>query len=423
MIFFFQAFFAIIIPLLSFFVAYLLLLTFAALFADRETAGINMDPKVSFLILIPAHNEERLLPSALKSLSHLEYPSSLYSIHIVADNCNDRTAAVARMEGAIVHERSEKTRMGKGYALQWLLNEIWQANETFDAVCIVDADTVVSSNFLRVMSARIDRGQRVIQAYYDVRDPSRSWSGNLRYAALAVLHYLRPQGRSVLGGSAGLKGNGMVFSSDVLEQNEWSASITEDIDFHMKLLLNGERVYFAPDAHVWGEMPDSLSDSESQHMRWEAGRIQMALKYVPQLGLAGWKSLRDGSLKQAYRYFDALMEHIIPPFSLLVALTLFSLFASLLLFAFAKIPGLHFLLGESSFLQLTVLGSTLMGIAIFIGEMIYLALGLYMVGAPLSVYKAFIYAPVLMLWKIWQYFKAIIVKDKQSWIRTVRNEG
>ena len=202
--------------LLALIVGYLIMLATAAGRAPRQTRPQQGQPAKRFLILVPAFNEERLLPELLQSLDQLDYPAELYSVHVVADNCTDQTAAVARREGAVVHQRTDDTLKGKGYALQWLLGELWAAGEVHDAVLFLDADSIVSQNFLSVMAARLAQGERVIQAYYTVRDPGESWAGGMRYAGLAALHYLRPQGRMVLGGSAGLKGNGMVIARAIL---------------------------------------------------------------------------------------------------------------------------------------------------------------------------------------------------------------
>jgi cellulose synthase/poly-beta-1,6-N-acetylglucosamine synthase-like glycosyltransferase len=243
---------------LALMISYLLLLTGAALFAPRYTKLRQNGPTQRFLILVPAHNEERLLPSLLANLHQLDYPATLYAIHVVADNCSDQTAELARASGAFAHERVDDDRRGKGYALQWLMQRLWASAEPHDAVLILDADSIVSPNFLTVMDARLARGERAIQAYYAVRDPQSSWSASLRSVALAALHYLRPLGRMPLGGSAGLKGNGMVFAAEILRAYQWSASLTEDIEYHMALILGGQRVAFAPDAIVWAEMPSSL---------------------------------------------------------------------------------------------------------------------------------------------------------------------
>ena len=400
---------------LSFLVAYLLLLTFAARQAPRETSLPGVNQEHTFTLLIPAHNEELLLPSLLNSLKRLDYPASRFSIHVVADNCSDQTEAVARQGGAVVHARQNLEEPGKGFALAWLLQRLAQQGVDTDAFVILDADTLVSPNFLQVMSAQLGQGRQVIQAYYSVREAHKSWNSSLRYAALAVLHYLRPQGRMVLGGSAGLKGNGMVFRAEVLKNHQWSASITEDIEFHMSLVLAGERVWFAPDAVVWGEIPAKLSHSESQHDRWERGRLQMARKYVPQLLQAISREIRKKDFPQGYLFFDAFMEHLIPPFSILAGLTFLTLAASLLSVYFTPVSADLWSPGMAAFN---------LALAIFVasGQLVYLFSGLSMVRAPKSTYAALFFAPVLILWKITRYLRVIFQPGDSTWVRTSRDE-
>jgi cellulose synthase/poly-beta-1,6-N-acetylglucosamine synthase-like glycosyltransferase len=379
---------------LALLVAYLLLLTIAAWFAPRRTPARNQAPTHRFLFLLPAHNEERLLPGLLENVRQLEYPSSLYAVHVVADNCTDRTAAVARAGGAVVHERFDTTQIGKGYALQWLLQRIWASGEPHDAVIVLDADSVVSSNFLTIMDARMARGERAIQAYYAVRDPEQSWSASLRSVALAALHYPRPQGRSVLGGSTGLKGNGMVFARDIAMQHPWPVSLTEDIEYHMALIMAGERVMFAPDAVVWAEMPGTLAASHTQNVRWERGRMEMIRRYVPELLAAALR-------RRSFLLFDAAIEQLIPPFSILAMAGVAVLFGALLL------------------------GSMLgMGLAIFIlaGQAVYVLNGLMLAGVPRKVYQALLYAPLFIVWKLWLYVRVLLGFDRGGWVRTARNE-
>ncbi|MCL5996854.1 MAG: glycosyltransferase family 2 protein [Chloroflexi bacterium] len=380
-------------------VGYLALLTCAALFAPTRTNVRVGERAHRFAILVPAHNEEQLIEQTLHSLQRLDYPKSHYAVHVVADNCNDRTAELARRCGAVAHERVDLEKRGKGYALEWLLARLWEgetnvpAGERFDAVVIIDADTDVSGNFLSVLNARLNRGERVVQAYYAVRTPDRSWGAALRFAALAVLHYLRPQGRMVLGGSAGLKGNGMMFAAAVMQAQHWTASLTEDIEFHMNLVLGGERVMFAPDAVVWAEMPDSLANAQGQNVRWERGRLQMLRRYVPTL-------LRQALKRHSFVLFDAAMEQLIPPTSLLVFLSVFCL-------AGAAIAGLS--VG-------VVIASVL--IVIHFG---YVLAGLALVRAPRKVYYTLLYSPVLVLWKVWLLARVLAGLDKQGWARTTRN--
>lgn len=380
-------------------VGYLLLLTSAAWRAPRamrHRPALPARQYARFGFLIPAHNEAKLLPDLLANLRRLDYPADRFVVHVVADNCTDQTAVIARQGGAVVHERFHEQLRGKGYALQWLLQQIWHSESSYDALVILDADSVISANFLQVMNARLAQGDRVIQAYYAVRAPEQSNAAALRYAALAVLHYLRPQGRMVLGGSVGLKGNGMVFATDVLRQHEWSASLTEDIEFHMQLILAGERATFAPEAIVWAEMPDTLAGSQTQNARWEQGRLEMVRRYVPLL-------LRRAGQERNFVLFDAAMEQIIPPFSVLVGLSVVA-------------AGTAVLQPKSRRKF-----SWVLGLFTLLGQVVYLWAGLKLAQAPATVYRALWGVPRFLLWKTRLYLGVLFGRQEQAWVRTGRN--
>lgn len=390
--------------LLAMMVGHLLLLTAAAWMAPKETPVPPHKPRHRFAILVPAHNEEKLLPALLASLSQLHYPRQLFSIHVVADNCIDETAAIARAAGATVHERFDLVNIGKGYALQWLLARLEKLQVNYDAALILDADSVVSPNFLAVMNAQLNNGERVIQAHYAVLNPERSWVMSLRAVALALVHYLRPLGRMALGGSVGLKGNGMVFQRAVLAEHQWSASVTEDIDYHMALILAGERVAFAPDATVWAEMPGTLRSAQTQNIRWEQGRLQLARHYVPLLLQAAFTPNQAGRPLSRSLLFDSIMEHIIPPFSVVMGLSVvYWLFAWLCVMAW----------GGTSLLILATL--------LLLGQLVYIGGGLILAGTPPQTYLALLYAPIFIFWKIQLLLGMMTRGEKQGWVRTARD--
>ncbi len=398
-------------------ILYLGVLTLAAYFAPRHSHPKNTTSQHTFAFLIPAHNEEALLPICLQSLKSLDYPKNLYSIHVVADNCTDQTAAVAQAAGAIVHVRQDTRQLGKPFALRFGLNDLWHSPHSDDAIIILDADTIASSNFLRVCDAHLERGERVIQSFYTARSPEHSWNESLRFAALAALHYLRPQARMVLGGSAGLKGNGMIFVSEILQRFPWSDSLTEDIEYHMTLLFAGERVTFAPDAVCWGEMPSSLKNAASQHQRWEQGRLLAAKTYVPRLLSAAWQQLRQGNAQRAFLLADAAAEHIIPPFSILVG------FNGLLLIVSIGMWLLTLFTPQSAFATRAAQMAVLVSLITLFVQVSYVFSGLNMVHAPKKVYLAFLYAPALLFWKIQHYIRVLFGrKGNQPWVRTARNE-
>ncbi len=397
--------------------AYLLFLTGAAVWLWLTRPGLRLSarelrrpgqgnpvpipfrqPQNRFVVLVPAHDEEVVIARTLRSLLALDYPREMYSVQVIADNCTDGTADLARGSGAIVHERTDPALRGKGYALRWLFERLLADPQSGDAFVVIDADSVVNPGFLRALDGHLRRGAVAIQGYDTVLNPDASWGTGLRYVAFALLHYLRPLGRRLFGGSAGLKGNGMCFSRPVLEGTDWGAfSVTEDLQFHLDLLLSGRVVTFAPDAVVWAEMPSTLKAAHSQNVRWESGRLHLVRHYLPRLlGLA----LRRHSLI----LLDAALENMVPPFSLMAA------------------GGVACLVGA------LVWGSPwAIGLALFIlgGQVIYTLTGLLLVHAPVRVYLALLYAPFYIVWKLLLWVGVTVQKKRRptEWVRTARGSG
>jgi cellulose synthase/poly-beta-1,6-N-acetylglucosamine synthase-like glycosyltransferase len=398
-------------------VLYLLLLTVAAFAAPKVRTDREPARRSKFAFLIPAHNEEQVLPNLLESIKHSSYPASHYDVHVIADNCSDQTAVVAEGQGALVHRRFNDRQIGKGYALKWGLAEICETGHDYDAFIVVDADSTISSNFLEVMNREVNDGAKVLQAYYSVKDPDQSWNISLRYAAFAVLHFLRPQGRKLLGGSAGLKGNGMVFAPEIVTQFPWPASITEDIDHHMLLLLNGYPVRFVAEASVLAEMPESFSQSQSQLDRWEYGRLEMAQKYIPQLLKAAGAAFQQRNFRRVYALLDAVMEHLIPPFSLMAISTLaLGLLDISLLVAAHQLPSLS----ETLRVAWT---NAILGCVLLAGQAVYLFAGLKLAQAPGVIYRRLLFAPVFIVMKVGQILRLIRGNKPDGWVKTVRNQS
>jgi cellulose synthase/poly-beta-1,6-N-acetylglucosamine synthase-like glycosyltransferase len=371
---------------------YLVILSMAAVFGRRSTPPAGPAAR-RFAILIPAHNEEALLGRLLENLHRLDYPRSAVDIYVVADNSDDGTAPLARSSGAHVYERFDLALQGKGYALRWLLQQLSNEGQRYDAYVIVDGDSVLAENFLRRMDAGLEAGSQVIQAYYSVLNPSESSLSALRYAALAALHYLRPLGRSMLGLSCGLKGNGMCFEARILERFGWRwFTLAEDVELHLELIKAGVRVDFAADTWVRSDMPITFAQAGSQNERWERGRLHLVRTRVSRLFLTG---LRGRSLPQ----LDAAADQLIPPLSIPFAL------ASLCL-------SLSIALGAAG-------PAVLAGLALA-GQLVYLLCGLALVRAPFSVYRAFGYAPLYVVWKLGLYARALVNSDSVCWVRTAR---
>ena len=372
--------------------AYLLILTLLAAVAKRRPPTQGPGTR-RFGVLIPAHNEELTIGRLLRSLTELDYPREGHEVCVVADNCTDQTADIARSFRARVYERFSETDRAKGFALRWLLERLAAESRAYDAFVVLDADAVVSQNLLRSFDARLQAGSQVIQAYYSVLNARASAVAGLRFAALAALHYVRPLGRSVLGLSCGLKGNGMCFAADVLDRFAWNwYTLAEDVEFHLALVREGIRVDFAWETSVLADMPVNLAQAQSQNARWERGRLQLLRTHVPKLILSGIR------LRSPLR-LDAAFEQLTPPLSVVVVASLGCCAAGI---------------AANAHVAAVVAGLSL------IAQLVYLAAGLALVRAPWQAYVALSSAPLYIAWKVGLYAQALLSARASAWERTAR---
>ncbi len=299
-------------------------LTLLAVLSRHDSVPAALPLHVRFEVVVPAHNEERNIEGTVASLLAVDYPHDLYRVVVVADNCSDATAARARAAGADVVERRSRDQRGKGYVLREAFTRILDEGRA-EAVVVVDADTVVSSNLLRAFAARLDAGAAVVQADYGVANPNASWRTQLMTIALATVHTLRALARQRLRVSAGLHGNGMCFSVEALRAVPYgSFSIVEDLEYGIRLGEMGYPVRFAAEAQVYGEMPARERESRLQRQRWEAGRRHMVRRHA-------WRLLRRGIVQRDRVVLDLALELIVPPLATIVIVELIGLLVAGLL--------------------------------------------------------------------------------------------
>lgn len=383
-------------------VLYLCLLSFSAILTTQKRKTEDANPSshtfsyTNFAILIPAHDEEAILETLLESLSVLAYPKDQHTVYVVADNCTDNTAELARKTGWVrVYERFDLAKRGKGYALNWLLQKLEEDQLIHEAYVILDADSVVEPAFLQVMNRELVQGAQALQAYYTVLNVTESPSTVLRWIALTLMNYVRPLGRSGLGASSTLAGNGMCFSRALLLRHPWQAfSLAEDYEYYLTLVERGERVRYVPDAVVRAVMPTTFGQMRTQDIRWESSEG----------GQPAWRTalrlLEAGIRYRDFRRIEAIAELLTPPLSLLVSWCLMTLIVSLLVWS---LPGLVF--------SLVLIG----------GVIGYIGTALYLLRPPRTVYMALLHSPGFIIWKLWVYFVLRRSKKHTSeWVRTSR---
>lgn len=260
-------------------------------FALRAVAPVPAaSPRSKFAILVPAHNEATVIPHLIASLRAQTYPSALFTTFVVADNCTDETAAVARASGAVVFERCDPGHGGKGRALDWLLSRVWATGESFDAILVFDADNLVSPGFLQTMDGHLQRGDLVIQAYLGTKNPDDSWVTRAICIEYVYVNRFFQRARHTLGLGTALGGTGMCIAVPLLRQLGWRCeSLTEDLEFQIRAILAGARPTLSWEAVVYDEKPLSMGAALRQRQRWMQGFSSVAFRY---LGPLVWRALR-----------------------------------------------------------------------------------------------------------------------------------
>lgn len=224
------------------------------------------------MIVVPSHNEELSIGRCVESLAAAS--GSADDVIVVAHNCSDSTAEIARRLGARVEIVDDPSLTGKGYALKHGFDCAFDRFGA-EAVLIVDADSTVSANLTAEVSKRL-ASCAVVQCRYQVRNHAASWRAGLTALAFLGINVVRPRGRDRLGLSCGIFGNGFAMRREVLKNVPYDAhSIVEDMEFHLALVNYGYKVRFIQDALVLGDMPLSANTSASQHNRWEGGRLRL----------------------------------------------------------------------------------------------------------------------------------------------------
>ena len=189
-------------------------------------------------MIVCAHNEEQVIGQLVENLHLLNYSDHLYDIFVVADNCKDNTAQIARQAGAIVYERFNDNEKGKGFAMDWMFQRLFEMERQYDAVCVFDADNLVHPDFLREMNSRLCKGERLIQGYLDSKNPNDTWISGVFSISFWVVNHVWHLAKYNIGLSSCLGGTGMCISTDILRRHGWGATcLTEDMEFTMKALL------------------------------------------------------------------------------------------------------------------------------------------------------------------------------------------
>lgn len=368
----------------------------AVLAGPSKPAPATDAPRPRTAVLIPAHNEEPVIGQTLTSLNGQLGP--LDRLIVIADNCADQTAALARQAGAEVFERHDLERRGKGYALAFAVEQL--RSDPPAVVLIIDADCQAHAGLVEGLARTALARGRPVQGVY-LLDPPPAPSPKAAVSALAFLvkNLVRPLGMHRLGLPCHLTGAGMAFPWPILAGAKLaSGNIVEDMQLGMDLAFTGTPALFCPSVKVTSQLPAKEEAATKQRTRWEHGHLQTLLANGPRLLARGLARLQPGLVGLA-------LDLCVPPLSLLVLLWLAAMIATAALGWWTAwwVPAL-ILVAAGALLLLAILSAW----ARF--------------GRAVCPFSTLASLPVYLLWKVPVYF-AFLFKPQKEWVRTERDQA
>lgn len=311
----------------------LLLVTLGAIFPTKKN-GTSHQKKQKIIVIIPAHNEELHLQKTLDSLKQNQEPAEIV---VIADNCEDKTAEIARKNHVRVIERTDKDHIGKHFALNYAFTILLKEN--FDLFLIVDADCVCAPNLIQEIQSSICKGVDGVQVRYELNNLQIDFKKRFLRIAYNAVTYLRPLGRQAWGLSTGILGSGFAVRREVVEQIKIPTnSVVEDACWHLQMVKASYVIGFNPFTSVTSEIPETIQNVSKQRERWEGGRLRMLVEELPD----ALKELFKGNWKMMEPCFDLMLLPLSYHAILLILLFLFP-------FGWAKVialAGLFILIGH-----------------------------------------------------------------------------
>ena len=250
----------------------------------RKPADYGFHPaRTRFAVLVAARNEELVIGPLINSLLTQDYPSDLYDIWVIPNNCTDNTALAAWNFGAKVLECTVPVK-SKGEVLRFAYNRL--RGRQYDAWLIFDADNVVDSRFLAEMNNARLAGVQAAQGYRDSKNPYDTAVSGCSSIYYWMMDRFHNGGKAGMGLSAMIGGTGFMVTQRLLDRlGGWrTETISEDLELTAQTVLAGERVAYVPKAVTYDEQPLTWEQSFTQRRRWTSGTLQVARRYLPDLG-------------------------------------------------------------------------------------------------------------------------------------------
>ena len=241
--------------------------------------------KHKYAILIAARNEKNVIGNLLDSINKQDYPSDLITTFVVADNCTDNTAEIARKHGAVCYERFDTEHRTKGFALEFLLDKIEEdyGRMSFEGYFIFDADNLLNTDYISRMNDAFDEGCKIITSYRNTKNFDENW-----ISSTYALHWIRSiranhRARSVLRLATNIQGTGFLFTNEIVKNGWHYTSLTEDRALTADAVAQGYQITYNDAAMFYDEQPTSLKVALRQRTRWSKGHLQAFVESGPYL--------------------------------------------------------------------------------------------------------------------------------------------
>ena len=370
--------------------AYQIFFLIVYLCSEAKEEKETQEDEYRFAVIIPAHNEEKVIDQALMHCLDLAYPKRKYDVYVVADNCTDRTKIIAeRFQGVRILERVDKRKVGKPYALEYAFKHIDVSS--VDAVVVLDADSIVAPNFLTVMSRKLKRNYRAIQARNEISNWDRNMFTYVMAVGNVIVNSFLFAPRSRLGLNCFILGTGYCLHKSLLPLfSKDQYSISEDIELTFELVRRNVHIEFAENTWVKALQPTSMGGATSQRIRWGSGTFLLMVRHLR-------SSIRDLLENPNIRGLDKILLVLIWCKPLMILECFALLTASIVLSIW-----------------------TVAAAALFMTQMLYYAFPVVILKRYHLAWRAVFRFPVVLGWVLAIQILNIAGFKKNSWTRTKR---
>ncbi|MGD0310206.1 MAG: glycosyltransferase family 2 protein [Acidobacteriota bacterium] len=353
-----------------------------------------------FAVLIPAHDEENTISKSVHSCLRMDYPLDKFDVYVIADNCSDRTAVVAQACGARCLVRTDASKKGKGYALEWGFQNLRSAG--YDAFVVVDADCTLDSAALRAFDLELSLGAEALQASDGVSNADENAVSYALAVGNLVENRLFYEAKSRLGLPVFLRGTGMVLRTSLLERIPWNAhSVVEDLEYSLRLVAAGQHVRFLRHIEVRSAFPVTGRQLHVQRERWAKGNLGFGRRHAFRLMMDGVKQRSPGLL-------DAGWTLLVLSRPLVLAYLLGSVIGCFLIRRFA--PGPHAgLLFAAALILLAI-------------NVLYFGLGVFLLGVTWPRLLLLMSIPLVVARLAWISMRGLTGAEALQWNRTPRSQ-